>query len=260
MLQFKGLGRQPGVNRVLGSATDGHNHIPTVAVFGSVLQNDFKPCHAYADNLLSFWEFLQLREGCRPVWKPSSSVSHTLLSCQNGSWSVTLGTCCGIMHLCRVWALHRITACVQSFVHSSGQFWPFAVWVFFGRGLYARSLSHRWTDRYQEENREGVGVMSGGLKYYFYFVPQSGMGLDPLQHGVKAVHVIGNGKHLRQDFSLWMYDKAVMLVFRNINTNRDYYSKTSSGYIVMLYSQCTVFFVALFYIKRLAVFNWSIKV
>ena len=44
--------------------------------------------------------------------------------------------------------------------------------------------------------------MSGRLKPYFYFVLRCSTSLDFLQQTVKAIHVVGDRKHIRQNFAL----------------------------------------------------------
>jgi hypothetical protein len=50
---------------------------------------------------------------------------------------------------------------------------------------------------------------------------------------LKAIHVVWNGENIREDFTLRADDKAIMLVFGDVNSNRNH-NKTSDGKIVML--------------------------
>ena len=59
--------------------------------------------------------------------------------------------------------------------------------------------------------------MSGRLKPYFYFVLRCGTIPDSLQQAMKPVHVVGNRKHIRQDFPLGADDEAIVLILRDIN-------------------------------------------
>ena len=46
-----------------------------------------------------------------------------------------------------------------------------------------------------------VAVMSGCLKPYFYFVLRRGAVPDSLQQKVESIQRIGDGEHIRQDFT-----------------------------------------------------------
>ena len=67
--------------------------------------------------------------------------------------------------------------------------------------------------------------MSGRLKPYFYFVLCMGAILDSLQQKVESVYVVGDGKHIRQDFTFGADDEAIVLIFRDINANRTYHNQ-----------------------------------
>ena len=81
--------------------------------------------------------------------------------------------------------------------------------------------------------------MPGCLKPYFYFVLGRGAGTNPVQQGIESIQVIGDSEHICQDFSFRVEDEAVMLVLRDIDTNRNH-SKTSNGRFVMLHPQNTL--------------------
>jgi len=54
--------------------------------------------------------------------------------------------------------------------------------------------------------------MSGRLKPYFYFVLCMGAIPDSLQQKAEPVQVVGDGKHIRQDFTLGAENEAIMFI------------------------------------------------
>lgn len=54
--------------------------------------------------------------------------------------------------------------------------------------------------------------MPGRLKSYLYFVLRCDAVPDSLQQAVESIHCVGDGEHLRQDFSIRADDKAIVLV------------------------------------------------
>ena len=54
--------------------------------------------------------------------------------------------------------------------------------------------------------------MSSRLKPYFYFVLRVGAILDSLQQIVKPIHIVGDDEHIRQDFTLRVDDKTIVLI------------------------------------------------
>ena len=62
--------------------------------------------------------------------------------------------------------------------------------------------------------------MSGRLKPYFYFVLCMGAIPDSSQQKAEPVQVIGDGKHIRQDFTLGAENEAIMFILWDINANK----------------------------------------
>ena len=54
----------------------------------------------------------------------------------------------------------------------------------------------------KEKSEDVVAVMAGGLESYFYFAQIRRYRLEPLEKQLEAVHVVLNGEHIRQDFSV----------------------------------------------------------
>ena len=94
--------------------------------------------------------------------------------------------------------------------------------------LYRKSLSLRKTkpDRVDARTIASMLLSDAGLKPYFYFVLRCGTIPDSLQQAMKPVHVVGNRKHIRQDFPLGADDEAIVLILRDINTNRNHHNKS----------------------------------
>ena len=67
-----------------------------------------------------------------------------------------------------------------------------------------------------------VAVMSSGLKPYFYFVSRESAGPDTLQQGLEAVSVVRDCEYARQHLAFRAEDKAIVLVFRNIDSNANH--------------------------------------
>lgn len=67
--------------------------------------------------------------------------------------------------------------------------------------------------------------MSSRLKPYFYFVLRVGAILDSLQQIVKPIHVVGDSEDIRQDFTLRVNDETIVLILRDIDTNRNHHNK-----------------------------------
>ena len=74
----------------------------------------------------------------------------------------------------------------------------------------------------QEKTEDVVAVMAGGLKSYFYVVQIACYRFEPLKKQVEAFHVILNSEHIRENFSVRVYDAAVVLVLGNINADVDH--------------------------------------
>ena len=55
--------------------------------------------------------------------------------------------------------------------------------------------------------------------------------LNLLQQRMEAIHIVRDGKHIRQDFALRTLDKAVVLILCHIDTNRNNHSKNLQRYI-----------------------------
>ena len=81
-----------------------------------------------------------------------------------------------------------------------------------------------------------------------------GVILDSLQQKAEPVHVVGDGKHIRQDFILGADDEAIVLIFRDVDANRNYHNKYLQRKCDAA-STVRLTFVALFHINRPAVFN-----
>ena len=84
-----------------------------------------------------------------------------------------------------------------------------------------------------------VAVVSGSLKPYFYVVCRVAARPNPLQQGLKAIYVVGDGEHIGQHFVLRTEDKAVMFVLRYINSNANH-DDTSRAKMMMLHPQNTL--------------------
>ena len=67
--------------------------------------------------------------------------------------------------------------------------------------------------------------MPSGLKPYFYFILRCGTILDSLQQVVEPVQGIRNCEHICQDITIGTDDEAIVLIFRNINANRNHHNK-----------------------------------
>ena len=70
----------------------------------------------------------------------------------------------------------------------------------------------------KKESEDVVAVMTSSLKPYFYFAQIRCYRLEPLEKLVEAGLVIRDGEYIRQDFSIRVYDVAVVLVFGDINS------------------------------------------
>ena len=55
--------------------------------------------------------------------------------------------------------------------------------------------------------------MPGRLKPYLYFVLRCDAVPDSLQQAVESIHCVGDGKYIRQNFTLGADDEAIVLVF-----------------------------------------------
>ena len=71
----------------------------------------------------------------------------------------------------------------------------------------------------KEKSENVVAVMASSLKSYFYFAQIRCYRLELLEEQVEADLVIRDGENIRQDFSVRVYDVAVVLVFGNINAD-----------------------------------------
>ena len=74
----------------------------------------------------------------------------------------------------------------------------------------------------KEKSKQVVAVMTSSLKSYFYFAQIRCYRLERLEEQVEADLVIRDGEDFCQDFSIRVYDVAVVLVFGNINADDDH--------------------------------------
>ena len=64
--------------------------------------------------------------------------------------------------------------------------------------------------------------MAGGLESYFYVEQIGCYRFEPLQKQVEAIQVVLNREHIRKNYSVRVYDVAVVFVFGNINADVDH--------------------------------------
>ena len=74
----------------------------------------------------------------------------------------------------------------------------------------------------EKKPEDVVAVVSCGLKSYFNFICRSGTGTNPLQQDLETFPAVGNGEHIRRDFTFRTDDKAVVLVLCHINTDTNH--------------------------------------
>ena len=74
----------------------------------------------------------------------------------------------------------------------------------------------------QEKTEDVVAVMAGGLESYFYIVQIACYRFEPLKKQVEAFQIVLNGERIRKNFSVRVYDVAVVLVLGNINADVDH--------------------------------------
>ncbi len=65
----------------------------------------------------------------------------------------------------------------------------------------------------KKESKQIAAVVPGRLKPYFYFILWCSTISDLLQQKVESIQCIGDGEHIRQNFTLGTCDKAVVLIF-----------------------------------------------
>lgn len=61
--------------------------------------------------------------------------------------------------------------------------------------------------------------MSRGFKPYFYFVRIFFSGLDLKKQIFKAIHVVLYGKYIKQNFTIGIYDEAVVIVLGYVDSH-----------------------------------------
>ena len=84
-------------------------------------------------------------------------------------------------------------------------------------------VQYKGGQAFAKENAEDVvAVMAGGLESYFYIVQIARYRFEPLKKQVEAFQVILTSEHIRENFSVRVYDVAVVLVLGNINADVDH--------------------------------------
>ena len=71
--------------------------------------------------------------------------------------------------------------------------------------------------RVYENRRAGIHKKGGGFESYFYFGQIISYRLDFLEKVIKTLSAVRDGKGMKQHFSIRVSDKAVVLIFGNIN-------------------------------------------
>ena len=84
-------------------------------------------------------------------------------------------------------------------------------------------VQYKGGQAFAKENAEDVvAVMAGGLESYFYIVQIARYRFEPLKKQVEAFQIVLNGERIRKNFSVRVYDVAVVLVLGNINADVDH--------------------------------------
>jgi hypothetical protein len=68
--------------------------------------------------------------------------------------------------------------------------------------------------------------MSGGFKSYFYFIQIFLKGRNCFKKASEALEIIGNRERLGKDLTIRGKDRAIVLVFGNIDTDVNHESVT----------------------------------
>ena len=103
----------------------------------------------------------------------------------------------------------------------------------------------------KKKAKDVVAIVSGSLKPYFYFVCRAGAGLNPLQESIESIPIVGNGKHIREHFTFRAENKAIMLIFSDINSYANHNDTSMiKNYDAVIHR--TLCIVTLFYINRLS--------
>ena len=90
--------------------------------------------------------------------------------------------------------------------------------------LYRKSLSLRKTktDRIDARTIAAMLMSDLDLKSYFYVVCRVDTDSNPLQQGLKAAQVVGNGEHIGQNLTLRAENEAIVFILGYVDSNTDH--------------------------------------